>query len=209
MLASLTDLGDSALLLPASLALVLYLMGSGWRRAGLAFAAAVGLCVALTFAVKLGFQYCSGEAPSYGIHSPSGHSALAAAFYGSSAILFGIGRARWLRGTMLVAAFLFAGAIAWSRVRLQAHTVPEIAIGLAVGFGALVCFNLLRRGERPPAPLPPLPVLAVLAVLVMTVHDHHIEAEGLIARIARMLEETSGLQCRPASVPIASAWPLG
>lgn len=205
MLASLTDLGDSTLLLPASLVLVLYLLGSGWRRAAVALAASVALCIGLTVTAKVGFQFCAPEAGPLGIHSPSGHTAFATAFYGSGALLLGTGRTVRTRASLLMVSVLIAVAVAWSRLRLHFHTGPEILAGFLLGLLALSCFRLWWT-EREATPLSPFPVLATVTILFLATHGHHLPGEGWIAEFTRMLERNTLGQCPNPPPSMATAF---
>ena len=71
----LIDLGDSAVLLPASLGLLAYLIRFGSRADAAAYAAALAICLATTLVAKLTLAACGGERPVFGVESPSGHAA--------------------------------------------------------------------------------------------------------------------------------------
>jgi len=86
----LTDLGDSALLVPASALLAVYLFYLGSRRTATAWLSALALCVALTALSKVAFAACGSLVPVFGVSSPSGHTSLSATFYGCTALMFGI-----------------------------------------------------------------------------------------------------------------------
>ena len=83
----ISDLGDSAVLLPASLGLLAFLIGFGSRADALAYAGALvaGLMAALL--AKLALATCGPAHPLFGVESPSGHAAFGAIFYGCLAVL--------------------------------------------------------------------------------------------------------------------------
>ena len=74
------------------------------------------------------------------IRNPSGHAAVSTTVYGSLAVLFAgnvsVGR-RWI--PIAAGAILLAG-IALSRVELDAHSLVEVALGLAIGLVGLALF---------------------------------------------------------------------
>ncbi len=192
MLTTITDLGDAALLLPASLALALYLWVRGSARSAGSFAATILACVALTVLSKVGFRDCGVDAALLDLRSPSGHVALSTTFYFCAALLLTADAARPLRFIALAAATLLLALIAASRVALQAHTLLEVATGLLIGVCCLAGFIL-------GAPQPPVVKtrwrlsIAVFAALVVITHGQHLNAEELLQQIALHLRHAAGV----------------
>src|ERR1019366_9156304 len=87
-----TNLGDLAVLLPASLGLIAFLAWIGAREDATAYAAAAAVCLLAALLAKLGFAACGARYSALGVESPSGHVAFSATFYGCLAVLFGAGR---------------------------------------------------------------------------------------------------------------------
>jgi membrane-associated phospholipid phosphatase len=190
MLSLITDLGDSALLLPASLIVLVYLWSAGYRRAALAWAAGLAGCVALTAVFKVAFLACGAEAPTLEIRSPSGHTAMSTAFYGGCAVLLAAGRPIASRAVAWIVAAVLISAIAVSRVLLHAHTAPEVAAGLLIGSSSLGlvaagCFGLPAIGHRWKG------IAAAVALLAVMTHGRHLNAEELLARIAQHLRQST------------------
>jgi undecaprenyl-diphosphatase len=74
-------------------------------------------------------------AATLGPSFPSGHSATAAAFYATAALLLGRGRGRPARAALVGLAVGIAVAVAASRVLLDVHWLSDVIAGLALGWG--------------------------------------------------------------------------
>ena len=176
-----TDFGDQAVLLPLAAGITLVFALTGWRRGAVAWAAAVVATLALMVVFKLVFLACGHFLPGNQIHSPSGHTAAAAAIYGGLLALaarLATGHGRWT----LACALLVTLVIGASRLALGVHTGLEVALGGAVGVcGALAAVRLAG------APPPGLRVgrLAAVTVLVLALlHGVHMPAEAAIRSAA-------------------------
>jgi len=86
---------------------------------------------------------------------PSGHSAHAAVFYASAALVLACGRARAVAPPLAGAAAGVAAGVAASRVFLDLHWMTDVIGGLALGWGWFAVCGLalggrmLRPGARP------------------------------------------------------------
>ena len=74
-------------------------------------------------------------AATLGPSFPSGHSATAAAFYATAALLLGRWRGRPARAALAGLAVGIAVAVAASRVLLDVHWLSDVIAGLALGWG--------------------------------------------------------------------------
>jgi membrane-associated phospholipid phosphatase len=74
-------------------------------------------------------------AATLGPSFPSGHSATAAAFYATAALLLGRWRGRPARAALAGLAVGLAVAVAASRVLLDVHWLSDVIAGLALGWG--------------------------------------------------------------------------
>jgi undecaprenyl-diphosphatase len=193
---TITRFGDAVILLPASAALAGYLLLRGERRTALAWIVALGTGLALLVASKLFLMSCTGVPSRY--DSPSGHTGFAAIFYGGAALIVSAGRPLWQQRLVLAGSALLVLAIGASRIRLGAHTYPEVAIGLAIGVAAFALFASLKGPdvERPPLAWRPL-ALVFLAGLVLT-WGRHLGAEERIRAVAARLEPAP-LLCEAAA----------
>jgi membrane-associated phospholipid phosphatase len=190
---AITDLGDSALLLPCSAVVfaVLWLLQA--RRRAFAWAIAIGFCCAAMIALKIGLQPCGRPLFGRDLANPSGHAAFAAAFYGSLALL-AIDRVKAApsRIAVLALAALWIGAIAASRVAIGAHTPPEVAVGLVVGLLSIVLFAVGRG--RAAAPRLALPLIGLLLLgSALALHDNRARSEDLIHHLSEIFYRSTGL----------------
>jgi hypothetical protein len=155
-------------------------------------AGALGACLVLTLALKIGFHACGNEIPGLAIRSPSGHSAFSTTVYGCGALLLGSGRSNFWRFWIVLATLGLIGAIAVSRVTLHAHSEPEVLAGLVVGFACIAFFRLRTAGAPDIAGRWRL-LFATFAMLAVLTHGQHLNAEGLIQSIAHHLRGSVGI----------------
>jgi membrane-associated phospholipid phosphatase len=144
----LTDFGDSAVLLPMSAVMLIWLlamrpvaMALWWGGALLFLGGVMGGLKALFFACP----------PTADIISPSGHTGFSLLVYGGLAVIIAADRrALWLKALIILTALAFAVAIAVSRVKLEMHSTPETVIGFTVGAVSLGIFSLsyLHAGAK-------------------------------------------------------------
>ncbi|NNM73671.1 phosphatase PAP2 family protein [Enterovirga aerilata] len=186
MMHALSAAGDTALLAPVSLALLIYLAAlRRWEEAR-AFAVSLALGLAATLAAKLLFKACGGTISAFDISSPSGHASFSAVVYGSLAAMVAARRPAWLALTLACAAALLVAGIGVSRAALDVHSWPEVVLGWLIGAAAVTVFVALRRRSDRPA-LSPVPMAIGLAAAIFIVDGRHISAEHQIGRIARKL----------------------
>jgi membrane-associated phospholipid phosphatase len=184
----ISDLGDSAVLLPASLGLLAFLIGFGSRADALAYAAALATGLVAALLAKLALATCGAAHPLFGVESPSGHAAFGAIFYGCLAVLFATGRSAGLRAALYLGALSLVALIGVSRVALEAHTTPEVAVGLLIGGVSVALFQMLRveperleLSRRTVLLMSPLAALYALCLLLLA---DRWTAEPLIDAIA-------------------------
>jgi membrane-associated phospholipid phosphatase len=187
----LSNFGDVAVLLPASLGLIVFLAWFGSRQDAAAYAAAVAACLTAALFIKLAFAACGGKYSLFGVESPSGHAAFAATFYGCLAALFGAGRTiRW-RLALYGGAAALVLLIGASRVALEAHSAPEVGVGVLIGALSIALFNALRAtparlgfNSRIFVRMSPFVVLYALCLLLLA---DHWTAEPFIDAIAAQI----------------------
>ncbi len=179
----MTDLGDLALLAPLTLAILLWLLVLRAPRAAAQWGAAVGFCVGLTGLLKIFFYGCP---PAFDVRSPSGHTSLSTLVYGAMALVTALesGGVRRLLAMGGGAGLIFA--IAASRLLLDAHSIPEVGLGLVIGTAALA---LSGRGylRRRPEIVRLSPLLVSAVVLVFVFHGSELRAEEFLHRITGYL----------------------
>ncbi len=181
-----TDLGDAALLLPASLGVLCYFLYLRSRRGVFAWATAVGLCIALTIVAKLGFMACGDWLTLFDVRSPSGHTSLSAMFYSGGALAVSGRRDPRTVRLLLGASLLLVVAIALSRVALSAHSAGEVVLGLAIGAAGVAWFaRCAETGRLPELAWQPLALSFV--VLALLLHGLHLTLEGPLERLAALV----------------------
>ena len=200
MTRAISALGESALLLPASSLLFLYLLVLREGRLALGWVGALAAVGLGTIGAKLAFRACGQAITEFDVVSPSGHASFAAVFYGAVAILLAAGRDRPQRVVLGGAALGLVLAIGASRVRLDAHSPEEVAIGLAIGGASLALFALVHaRAGRPV--LSPVPLAAGFAVALLLLGGQHLPVEGAIAAAARRLSTALDVCALPLGTP--------
>ncbi len=169
-----TDFADEAVMLPLFILVAVALVVSGWYRGTAAWLLAVGGVLAVMALLKFLFFSCIALRAT-GIHSPSGHTAAAAAIYGGGLVLLLRGRLH----PLLLAAIplLIAIVFAITRIALHAHVPAETLVGGAVGLsGAALCVML--AGRRPA--LRTWPMVASCLLVMVLLHGVRLHAETLI-----------------------------
>jgi len=189
----ISDLGDSAILVPLSVLLVAALWRYQSWSAAVSFLWAVGFCAAVMFILKVSFLTC-GSAWQAGILSPSGHTSMSTAVYGAFAIVSAQQAAQWRRPLIVAVCGLLIMVIAISRVMLGMHSPPEVMLGLLVGILALAIFALRYLRLAPAALNLPL-FLFVSVALLLVLHGEHLPAEQMIRHLASLIRTTAQV-CR-------------
>ena len=197
MMQNLSALGDTALLAPASLALLLYLLVlRRWVEAR-AFVAALVLGLGATLVSKLLFKACGGAIEIVDLNSPSGHASFATLFYGSLAFMLGWGRSRLVIIPLGIVTISLLLAIGASRPLQGAHSWEEVFVGWLIGIAGVAVFVALRRRAEHP-PLSAVPLAAGFALAVLLLGGRHFTPEHYIGRIARAASASLDICSGPA-----------
>lgn len=182
----LTDFGDTAVTLPVVLAtLAILVLFRQWRTA-LAWGAAMAGAGAVIGGLKIAFAICGHTIGIRGIVSPSGHTAMSVAVYGSLAVLITRRGRPTLQWASLALALCFAAVIAFSRSVLHLHSSGEVAVGTAVGCLAVAGFALALP-KTPPSPVPQVWVGAAALLLIGLFHGVQWPTERAIHSAAGLL----------------------
>ena len=168
-----TWLGDSGLLLPASVLIVLLLAWSRKTRfTALLWCVVFGVGSLVILVSKLAFMGWGVGSPHFNFTGFSGHTAIATSVW---PVLLWLATARWTtlrpqglsatRGLQMAA---FAGwslgaAIGVSRLALYAHSISEVVGGFLLGFAVSAIFLTLARHR----PVPRFPWQVAVAGLVL------------------------------------------
>jgi len=185
VLALITDLGDSALLLPASAFLLGYCLNRGSRSEAAIWASTLVICGAMTLFLKIGLQACGTENQVIDIRNPSGHASLSTTFYMCSSMMITADKEKKTRLFLLMATGVLALGIAASRIILHKHTVPEVALGLLIGAFSVAWFGWWNA-ERPLA-LSWQPLASAVILLALVTHGLHFSVEKIAEQLHAML----------------------
>lgn len=148
-----TRLGEAQILLPAMLAALLWLVAVARApRTALWWLGATAVVASITTVTKVAFfGYEVGYAP-LDYTGISGHAMFAAAVLPVLAGIVAGGRAPRFRALAVAAGYALAAVIAYSRLRVGAHSTVEAVAGLALGsLASALALNAHRLPDmRPP-----------------------------------------------------------
>jgi len=179
----ITDFGDSAVTAPLALLVSAFLFFAGHRRLAFGWVLGIGGCAVVIGVLKIVFGACGHELTGIQLISPSGHTAMSTAVYGSLTLLIVVRLPSSQRRILGVAAALAIIGIALSRVALHDHSSSEIVLGFLVGAGAVAVFHaMLSRAAAPALPLGWL--LLSGGVLVAVLHGTRWMIEPAVHRLA-------------------------
>lgn len=175
-----TNFADQAVLVPSAIAVAIGFSLAGWHRGALAWSGVLACIWVSILLLKLACLI-GGSLWVEGLHSPSGHTAGAAAAAGG---FFGlIVRRRggdWL-WTLPISAGL-AIAIGMSRLALHVHTGLDVLVAGVVG--VLGAMTVVVLAGPPPSRLRLSPIITALTVMILLLHGSQAPAEVVIRRIA-------------------------
>lgn len=183
LLVMITDLGDSAVLSALVVALCAYLLAQHCRREALILAGAFAAACVSIAAVKVLLMGCGTMLRHYGLHSPSGHSALSVTVYGLMAFLLGNRLPQRFRFIPMGLLIPLAIMIALSRVILGCHTLAEVIAGVLIGLVVLVGAEKLLARE-PARRFNPFIFLFLMVAVAVAFHGLRLPAESIIQLIA-------------------------
>lgn len=183
---SVTNAGDSGLLLPIGLILILLLGTLESFRAAFLFTRSLILCLLTILLLKFIFISC-GKSWDLGIRSPSGHTCLSVMIYGSLAtVLMKQVPVEWKVLVAYLAATI-VGFIAYSRIVLGAHTWGEVFVGGSAAIIVLMTFALPYSKLKHPKIKLGL-FFGVLATGSMLTYGLHAPAEPVVQTASTYLK---------------------
>ena len=174
-------LGDSRVLLPAALTLIVI----GWHhdsRWHLRWATALCISGALVLASKLAFLGWGIGSARLDFTGISGHAAISASVW---PMLLAVCLPRQVARWAALAGLLLAAAIAYSRLPLNAHSWSEVVSGWLLGSLA-AAWTLRRLGPDAPA-RPVWLAAALIAGAVLPVAFPHATTHEAVVRLATAL----------------------
>jgi membrane-associated phospholipid phosphatase len=130
-----------------------------------------------------------GCPPAGDMHSPSGHTSLSTLVYGALTLVAATASPGLRRLLVIGGGAGLILAIAVSRLLLDAHSTPEVGLGLLVGAVSLALFSR-QYLEGPNKEVWPLLVTA--GVLMSILHGRELHAEQFLHRITGYLQVHCG-----------------
>ena len=178
--AFVTDFADQAVLVPSAIAVAIGFGTAGWHRGALAWSGVLACTWVSILLLKLACLLCD-PLWAEGLHSPSGHTAGAAAAAGGFIGLIVRRRGGDWRWTVPISAG-FATVIGLSRLALHVHTGLDVLVAGVAGVGSAMVLVMLAG--PPPPKLRLSPIITALAVMILLLHGSQASAEATIQRIA-------------------------
>lgn len=177
-LEALDAIGDLGLLLSLAAALTAWLLSSR-PRAAIALMVAMIVCAGATTLLKIYLHAC----PMIPLRGPSGHVGFAALIYSALVAVIASRAPAWARLPLAAAGGVLIAAVAVARYFAEAHSVAEIAFGVAVGLMSFAIFAFVYRhggvGGRSVMPL----AAAVVAIAVVA-YGRHVNGELFVNFVA-------------------------
>lgn len=178
--AFVTDFADQAVVIPSAIAVAVGFVAVGWHRGALAWSGVLACTWVSVLLLKLACLLF-GSLWAGGLHSPSGHTASAAAAAGGFLGLIVRRRGGDWRWTIPISA-AFATVIGLSRLALHVHTRLDVLVAGVVGMVSATVLVMLAG--PPPPKLRLSPIITALAVVILLLHGSQSSAETAIKRFA-------------------------
>lgn len=179
-----TNLGDSAVLLPLALVILVWISLSTWRLA-LLWGGLLAADMALVALTKIAYMGWGVHPPGVNFTGLSGHSALSMLVWPTIGALLAVGRRRFWRLGMPLLGVALSAAIMISRLVTDVHTPPEAALGALWGAClALVFLYFIWNGKRRSLPRPGLLLPLALFLLLALSYGRIFPSTQLLAAVA-------------------------
>ncbi|CAN5591951.1 phosphatase PAP2 family protein [soil metagenome] len=185
-----TWLGDSGLLIPASLLILLALAiaprtrGTAWLWCVVFGAGSLAILLS-----KLAFMGWGIGSRSFNFTGFSGHTAISASVW---PVVLWLLAARWRRQVRIgavVFGWLLAAGIGFSRLAVDAHSVSEVVTGYMLGVAVSAVFLALARRRARPDLRWPLVIAGLLLPLLIFPPGMPAPTQNLLERIATTLAD--------------------
>jgi membrane-associated phospholipid phosphatase len=174
MMRFLTDFGDSAVLLPLSAVVLVWLLMTRSIGAAIWWLGVLVVFGALIGGLKMLFFACP---PAIDVRSPSGHTGFSMLVYGAIAAIFAAQRrSSWTRAVIMTATIALVVGIAISRVILHMHSTRETVIGFLIGAAAAGVFFFGYQRTTPNRRLT-APLLFAVVLTAAVFHGARLNAE--------------------------------
>jgi membrane-associated phospholipid phosphatase len=183
----LTNLGDSAVTVPLAVLTCCFLGAARQLRLALVWSFAILGCAGVIGVLKLLPAACGPGLALAGMLSPSGHTAMSTAIYGSLSLVIANSSPPVVRAVVYSGGILLISGIAASRLALGYHAPAEVAAGLIIGVGAVAGFrNILAK--RPAITLPVKWLIGAAVILVPLLHEKRWPAEQALWDFAGLFQ---------------------
>jgi len=170
----LTDFGDSAVLLPLSAVVLVWLLSTRSAPAAIWWVGVLAVFGGVIGGLKMLFFACP---PAVDINSPSGHTGFSVLVYGGIAAIVAIQlRSVQARVAIMLATAVLMIGIAISRVILHMHSTSETVIGFLIGAAALGAFVFGYQRTHPRVRLM-APLLFGVVLTAAVFHGARLNAE--------------------------------
>ena len=190
---SITNLGDTSVLVPCALLIAFALLQQTSTRrlcaVWLSFFVSAELAVATTKVLFMGWRLGIASLDFTGL---SGHSTLSFLVWPVAFSLF-LGQKR--RAAGVAAGILLASVIALSRLEVRAHSIAEIAFGGILGIAFSWSFLVYYRQSLQLVALPRWLAAALLLPFLIG-YGRPLPTESILAKIARTLSGHSSVYTR-------------
>jgi membrane-associated phospholipid phosphatase len=181
----ITNLGDTAVTVPLALLTCCFLGAAQQTRLAFGWSFAILSCAGIVGVLKLLLATCGDRLAISGL-SPSGHTAMSTAVYGSLCLLIANSSPAVVRAIIYTGGLLLVADIAASRLALRYHSPVEVAVGVIIGVGAVAAFRIILA-NRPIVALPVQWLIGTAVVLVALLHGERWPAEQTLHGFAGFL----------------------
>lgn len=183
---ALSFLGSITITGPLGVAIAVWLLAGRSLRLSLSWCLMFGAGMALVVVTKVAYLGWGIGIPEVQFAGLSGHAMRACALY---PVLFYL--ATWRLGSPARRAAVVAGAvlallISYSRMPMLSHSLSEVVLGGAVGFGIAAAFIVQARSEHPATVGRVLLALCMAVMLVMPFTEP-VHTERLMRQLAMQL----------------------
>jgi len=183
---AITDLGDSAVMVPIALVIAAWLSASGAWRGALAWLVLFGTGAFLVICTKVAYLAWGFGVEALDFTGISGHAMSATAVLAVAGYVLGCRRSVVVAACASLLGYLSGVAIGVSRVALGNHSPCEVVAGCVLGgCVAAAAIGVLR--QRPGLAAAPAAFAATALALILVLHGHRAPSENLTVRLALYL----------------------
>jgi hypothetical protein len=165
------NFGDVRVALPIAAILIVWLCARRRWHTAIWCAVAVLGCSAAVLFLKLAVFAGHLRLPSIALQNPSGHSTISAVVYGSLAWVLSRELPLWRGRALLLLTGAGVAAIGASLYLTNAHTLPDVVVGLTLGSSGAVSFACLASNHEAPARGnggPPFRLIVAVAIAALS-----------------------------------------